>query len=428
MSSIFEGFLSTPEILDAFSERNFLAAMLCFEASLARAQASVGLIPEGAAQSIIGTCKIELFDVAKIVRESGLAGSVAIPLIKSLKETVSIFNQDAAAFVHFGTTSQDVIDTALALVTRDALSLIEADVHKAVTALISLAGRHADTPLLARTLMQPASVTSLGLKCAGWAAPLVRSLQRLRETAGNALAVQVGGAVYTLARMQLGGRDAGPQVTALMAKDLALKAPGLAWHTQRDEWVALGCELGLLTGSLGKIAKDISLMGQFEVAELTEPVEAGRGSSSVMPHKHNPVACMVALAAAQRAPQRVAALLASMPQEHERALGNWQAELAEWPGLLMSVHGSARAMAQALPGLQVDAKRMRVNLDRMRASLAGDVADDWFNPALARHAGQIARAQIAALTEALRALRPKIQKSRETPNLFGLLQAGRAIN
>jgi 3-carboxy-cis,cis-muconate cycloisomerase len=412
MSSIFEGFLSTPDILDAFSERHFLAAMLRFEASLARAQAGVGLIPEAAAQSIIGTCKVELFDVAKIVRESGRAGSIAIPLIKSLKETVGIFNQDAAAFVHFGSTSQDVIDTALALVTRDALSLIEADVQKAVSALIALAKTHADTPLLARTLMQPASVTSFGLKCAGWAAPLVRSLQRLAATAGNALAVQVGGAVGTLAHMQLGGRNVGSQVTAVMAKDLALKAPGMAWHTQRDEWVALGCELGLLTGSLGKMAKDISLMGQFEVGELTEPVEAGRGGSSVMPHKHNPVACMVALAAAKRAPHRVAALLASMPQEHERALGNWQAELAEWPGLLMSVHGSARAMAQALPGLQVDAKRMRANLERLRATVTDEAADEWFNPALVRHAGDMARAQVTLLTEALHALSPKVQKSR----------------
>jgi 3-carboxy-cis,cis-muconate cycloisomerase len=412
MSSIFEGFLSTPEILDAFSERNFLAAMLRFEASLARAQASVGLIPDAAAQSIIGTCKVELFDVAKIVRESGRAGSIAIALIKSLKETVGIFNQDAAAFVHLGSTSQDVIDTALALVTRDALKLIEADVQKAITALIALAGTHADTPLLARTLMQPASVTSFGLKCAGWAAPLVRSLQRLQAIAANALAVQVGGAVGTLAHMQWGGGNVGSQVAALMAKELALKAPGSAWHTQRDEWVALGCELGLLTGSLGKIAKDISLMGQLEVGELTEPVEAGRGGSSVMPHKHNPVACMVALAAAQRAPQRVAALLASMPQEHERALGNGQAELAEWPGLLMSVHGSARAMAQALPGLQVEAKRMRANLDRQRATLTDDLADDRFDPALARHAGQMARAQVTSLTESLRVLRPKTQKSR----------------
>lgn len=393
MSSIFEDSLSTSEILEAFSERNFLAAMLRFEASLARAQASVGLIPEAAAQSIIGTCKVELFDVAKIVRESGRAGSIAVPFVKSLQETVGLFNKEAAGFVHFGSSSQDVIDTAMALVTRNALSLIEADVGKAVTALLALAERHADHPVLARTLMQPASVTSFGLKCAGWAAPLLRSMQRLQVTSGNALSLQLGGAVGTLAQM----KGKGQQVTALMAAELKLKAPLLSWHTQRDEWVALGCELGLLVGSLGKIAKDISLMGQYEVGEVAEPSEPGRGGLSAMPHKRKPVACMVALAAAQRAPQHVAALLAAMPQEYERALGNWQAELAEWPGLLMSVHGAARAMAQALPGLQVDTQRMRANLDALRAVLPPGPAEEWFSPGLARHAAELTRVQIDAM-------------------------------
>jgi 3-carboxy-cis,cis-muconate cycloisomerase len=405
MSNIFEDFLSTPDMLEAFSERNFLQAMLRFEASLARAQASTGLIPEAAAQSIIGTCQVERFDVAKIVRDSGPVGSIAIPLVKSLRETVGLFNAQAASFVHFGSTSQDVIDSALALVTRDALRLIEADVNKAVAALLTLAQRHAADPLLARTLMQPASVTSFGLKCAGWAAPLLRSLQRLQASSGNALSLQLGGAVGTLAQMQ----GKGPQVLALMAADLGLKAPLFNWHTQRDEWLALGCELGLLVGSLGKIAKDISLMSQFEVGEVAEPTAPGRGGSSAMPHKRNPVACMVALAASARVPQRIAVLLAAMPQEHERALGNWQAELAEWPGLLMSAHGSARAMAQALAGLQVDTGRMRANLDALRAQLPAQAADEWFNPALAQQAAEQTHAQLkalAALTRQLAKLKP----------------------
>ncbi len=391
--SIFEGFLSTPDILEAFSESHFLAAMLRFEASLARAQATTGLIPESAAQSIIGTCKVELFDVSKIVRESGRAGTLAIPLMKSLKETVGLFNPDAVRFVHFGSTSQDVIDTALALVTRDALALVQADVQIAIDALLALAERHAADPILARTLLQPASVTSFGLKCAGWVAPLIRSQQRLQIAAANALCVQLGGAVGTLAQM----KAQGPEVIALMAADLQLNAPMATWHTQRDEWVALGCELGLLVGSLGKIARDISLMGQFEVNEVAEPVEPGRGGSSAMPHKRNPVACMVSLVAAQRAPQRVAALLAAMPQEHERALSHWQTELAEWPGLLMSAHGSARAMAQVLSGLQVDTGRMLSNLKALRVVLPTEAADEWFNPALALHAADVTRTQLTAL-------------------------------
>ncbi len=164
MSSIFEGFLSTPEVLQAFGDRSFVDAMLRFEASLARAQAAVGLIPESAAQSIIGTCKVDLFDVAKIVRESPRSGSLAIPLVESLKETVGLFNPAAVAHVRRGCTSRDAIDTAMALVTRDALALVVADVDKAVQALLALAQTHAVTPILARTLTQPASVTSFGLK------------------------------------------------------------------------------------------------------------------------------------------------------------------------------------------------------------------------------------------------------------------------
>ncbi len=397
MMSIFEGFLSTSEAQEAFGDRRFVEAMLRFEAALARAQASVGLIPEGSASSIIGTCKVELFDVPKIVRESARAGSAAIPLIRTLKDTVGLFNAEAVAHVHFGSTSQDVIDTAMALMTREALQLIERDLGQSIQALLALAERHAATPMLARTLMQPASVTSLGLKCTGWAAPLVRSRQRLRERARQALQLQLGGSVGTLAEM----RGRGPEVAALMARELGLAVPDAAWHTQRDEWVALGCELGILTGSLGKIAKDIALLGQHEVGEVMEPQEPGRGGSSSMPHKRNPVAAMVALAAAQRAPQRVAALLAAMPQEHERALGLWQAELAEWPQLLMSAHGSARALARALPGLRVDAARMRANLDGVRAGVGPETAQTWFAPELAEQAAQQARARAQSLRQAL---------------------------
>ena len=391
--SIFEGFLSTSETLGAFSDRAFVDAMLRFEAALARAQAAEGLIPESAAHSIVGSCKVELFDVAKIVRESGRAGSVAIPLVKALREAVGLFNAEAAPFVHFGSTSQDVIDSAMALVTCEAVALIETDLAKAADALLRLAAKHAETPMLARTLMQPASVTSFGFKCAGWAAPLVRSRVRLRDAARHALQLQLGGAVGTLAQM----KGQGAAVRQRMARELDLGDPGATWHTQRDEWVALGCELGLITGSLGKIAVDIALLGQYEVGEVAEPSEPGRGGSSAMPHKRNPVASMVAIAAAHRAPQRVAALLGAMPQQHERALGAWQAELAEWPQLLMSAHGSVRAMAGALPGLQVDATRMRANIERLRAELPRDAADEWFDPALALNAGQVALAEVKAL-------------------------------
>ncbi|MEH3085159.1 MAG: lyase family protein [Xylophilus ampelinus] len=397
--TFFEGFLSTPEALDATSDRSFVDAMLRFEAALARAQARAGLIPEAAAQSIAGTCKVELFDVARIVRDSGRAGSAAIPLVKALKETVGLFNPEAVAATHLGSTSQDVIDTASALVTRPVLALVVADARRVLDALLDLAERHADDPMLARTLGQPGSVTSFGWKCAQWAAPIARGLERLRTASAAALAVQLGGAVGTQA--QLGGK--GAEIVALMAEDLGLAAPAAPWHTQRDVWVALGCEIGILVGSLGKIATDLALLGQYEVREVAEPSEPGRGGSSAMPHKRNPVGAMVALAAAKRAPQRVAGLLAAMTQEHERALGAWQAELAEWPQLLLSAHGAARALASAVPGLQVDTARMRANLDVLRAELPASAAEEWFDPALARQASDLARAQVARLRAALAA-------------------------
>jgi 3-carboxy-cis,cis-muconate cycloisomerase len=390
MSSVFESFLSTAEMQQAWGEREFVSAMLRFEAALARAQAQVGLMPQACAQSIIGTCKVELFDVARIVRDSARAGSLAIPLVKSLKETVGLFNPQAVEHVHLGSTSQDVIDTAVALIAQPALALIDADLQLAIDALLALAERHADDPVLARTLMQPASVTSFGFKCMGWAAPLLRSRQRLQAAGEQGLCLQLGGAVGTMA--QMGGH--GPEVARLMAAELGLRCPEVAWHTQRDLWVVLGCELAVLVGSLGKVAKDVSLMGQFEVGEVAEPTEAGRGGSSAMPHKRNPVACMVSLAAATRAPQRAAALLASMVQEHERALGSWQAELAESAGLMMGAHAAVRAMAQTLAGLQVDVPRMRANIEQVRRALPPQAAQEWFDPGLARFAAQSVRAQL----------------------------------
>ena len=402
MNQVFEHLLSTPEMLDVLNAQDFVAAMLQFEAALSTAQADVGLIPASAAQTIRSCCRVEAFDVPQLLADSSQAGSVAIPLIKALKDAVGRMDPAAVPFTHFASTSQDVMDTAMALVTQRAMGLIERDTQHAVAALHALAERHAADPVLARTLMQPASVTSFGLKCIGWAAPLVRSLQRLQGPQGagaRALSVQIGGAVGTNAAM----KALGPNVVKQVAAELGLRAAPAVWHTQRDEWVALGCELGLLVGSVGKMAKDLSLMGQFEVAEVAEPTEPGRGGSSAMPHKHNPVACMVALAASVRVPQRVAALLAAMPQEHERALGLWQAELAEWPGLLMAVHGAVHAMAHMLPGLQVNGLRMRANIEAVRAAVPPDVADAWFNPALAEHAAQQTHTQLAHQHAALAA-------------------------
>lgn len=385
MNSIFEDRLFSPETESAFGESKVIDAMLRFEAALAQAQASAGLIPQAAAQSIVGTCKVDLFDVPRMVRESVGAGSIAIPFIKSLRETVGLFNREAAAFVHFGCSNQDVMDSAMALVTRDMLGLIEADIDRAVADLLALATRHASDPVLERSLLQTRGITSFGLSCALWAGPLVRSRQRLQTHAVSALSVQWSGATDVRAQGK------GDEVLALMASALALSAPTPASLTQRDQWLALGCELGLLVGSLGKIAFDIALMAQQEVGELWAPVD---DSQSTL--------CQVVLAAARRAPQRVAALLATMSQEGTHPSGDWQAALAEWPDLLLSAQASANAIARTVSGLQVNARRMRSNLEALYSALPIEAGKAHFSPELMLQAAALTQMQVESLSAPVR--------------------------
>lgn len=366
--NIFDGFLTTPEMSAVFDDGAVVQAMFRFEESLARAQAAEGLIPDSAARAIAGVCKAQLYDIPALVHASRRAGSLAIPLVKELTAAVALYDQEASSWVHWGSTSQDVIDTAMVLVTREALGLLDAGLEQLTETLLQLAERHAGTPVLARTLMQPAQVTSFGFKAAQWAAPLVRARARLKAAATRALQLQLGGAVGT--RSVLGAK--GAAVAGHMAAELGLACPTAAWHTQRDEWVRLGLEVAVLTGSLGKIATDLALMAQGEIGELAEPSGAGRGGSSAMPHKRNPVAAMTALAASARTPHAAAALLGAMGQQHERGLGNWQAELAEWPGLFLSAHGALAALAEAAEGLQVDEQRMRANIDALGGLVSGE--------------------------------------------------------
>ncbi len=370
MGTPFNAVLTTAEMSAVFNDNAIAHAMLRFEEALAHAQAAEGMIPLEAANAIASCCRAELYDFSAIIVESRTAGSLAIPLIKALTRMVRENNEPAAGFVHWGSTSQDVIDTALVLATRDALVLIERDLDKLIASLLELAERHAATPVLARTLLQPAQVISFGLKITSWAAPLVRSRAQLGQLAARALTLQLGGAVGTLSTME----EHGEKIAQRVARTLELGVPPAPWHTQRDEWIRLGLEVAVLVGSLGKIAIDVALMCQAEVGELAEPTYNGRGGSSAMPHKKNPVSVMIALAAAQRTPHRAAAILTAMAQQHERGLGNWQAECAEWPELFSSAHGALSALAHAMPGLQINAARMRANIDAQSGLVFSEAA------------------------------------------------------
>jgi 3-carboxy-cis,cis-muconate cycloisomerase len=389
--SLFDTLLSTPEMIAAFDDAAFIQAMLDFEAALAAAQADEGLLPRAAAHAIAAACQADRFDIPALVAAGRRSGTLAVPLVKELTRLVAQADAGAATLVHWGSTSQDVQDSAMVLVTRTALRLLDGELAALCAHLLALGEAHVATPVLARTLLQPAQVTGFGFKVAGWLAPLVRARARLRDAAADALQLQLGGAVGTLAVMG----ERGPAVAQRMARALHLRAPCAAWHTQRDEWVRLGLDVALLTGSLGKIGADLALMAQGEVGELAEPSGGGRGGSSAMPHKRNPVSALITLAAATRAPQHAATLLAAMGQQHERGLGNWQAELAEWPTLFLSAHGALRALNDACAGLAVDTNRMRANIEALQGLVAAEALSIWLAGAIGRPA---AHAAVEAMT------------------------------
>ena len=365
-------------MLDVFSDRALVAAMLAFEAALADAEAAEGIVPKDAAAAIVAATRADI-DVDALVAAARSAGSIAIPLVKTLTAAVAARDPAAAAYVHWGGTSQDVIDTAMVVVTGRALDLVARDLDRLVDALVALARSHRATPVLARTLLQPAQVVSFGFKVVAWVAPLVRARDRIARARDAALKLQLGGAVGTLGALG----DKGDAVARRVAERLGIRAAD-PWHVQRDDWVALGCEVAILCGSLAKIGTDVALLAQGEVGEVAEPAGEGRGGSSAMPQKRNPVAPLAAIAAGVRAPQHAAALLASMRQAHERGLGDWQAELAEWPTLFLSASGALVALADAIAGLEVDAARMRANVARQRGTVFAEAAAALIAPALGK--------------------------------------------
>ena len=356
------------EMLHVFSDVQAVQRMLDFEAALARAEAAHGVIPEAAVAAIVACCNADRLDLPALSHAAAAAGNLAIPLVKQLTAAVLRQDEEAGKYVHWGATSQDAIDTGLVLQLRDALDLLDADLSSLADALAALAREHRDTIMIGRTWMQHALPTSLGLKLAGCLDAVLRHRQRLQELRGRALALQFGGAAGTLASLG----DQGLAVAATLAQQLGLALPDLPWHTQRDRIAEAATVMGLITGTLGKLARDLSLMMQTDVAELAEPSAPGRGGSSTMPHKRNPVGCAVALSAAVRAPGLVSTMLSGMVQEHERALGGWQAEWDTLPDIALLTSGALRQMRDVAAGLVVDAQRMRSNVDTTHGLIMGE--------------------------------------------------------
>ena len=346
------------ELATHFSSVARLQAMLHVEAALAEAEASLGVIPRSAAEAIRRAARAELYDAVVIESEARQAGNLAIPLVRHLTARVASADAVSARYVHWGATSQDIIDTALVLQLRESVPVIIGDLARAADAAAGHARRHATTPMAGRTWLQQATPITFGLKAAGWLDALDRVTPALRSALDAALVLQLGGASGTLAALG----DQGPAVASAMGAELALAVAPIPWHAHRDRLAALACALGVATGTVGKIARDLALLAQTEVAEAHEPAGETGGSSS-MPHKTNPVRAAIAIAAAVRAPGLVATMLSAMPQEHERGLGGWQAEWDTLPELVTIAGDAARAVAGALDTLVVDPVRMRTNLD-----------------------------------------------------------------
>lgn len=360
----------TGPLADLFSDDSILQAVLRFEAALARAEAACNVIPQSAAKAIADVAQAPNFNAQTIAREARLSATPAIPLVKALRKFVHSRNPEAASFVHWGATSQDLCDTTMVLLLKKAQSIMEADLLRIETSLRRLSDEHAHTVMLGRTLLQAAGPITFGLKAAAWLAAIHRGRTQMNAAFNQALVLQFGGATGTLAAL---GNE-GLKVSQKLAEELGLACPEAGWHTHRDRLATLLCACGVLTGSLGKMARDLALLMQTEVGEVAEGAKSGRGGSSTMPHKRNPVGCVEALASVSRVPALVSSFLSGMVQEHERGVGNWQ---AEWPitaDVIQATGAAAAAMAEVTEGLTIDAARMRANIDATQGAVFAERA------------------------------------------------------
>ncbi len=379
-SGLFAGVLARGPVPALAADAAWIRAMLAAEVALAAAEAEVGIAPAEVAQAIAAAAAdASAFDTAVIGRDAVGAGNPVVPLVRALTARVrQAAGDEAAGWVHYGATSQDVLDTATALVMRDALGAIEQDLRSAADVAAALADDHRGTLMAGRTLLQQALPTTFGLKAAGWLLALDDAAEAVRTGAAS-LPAQLGGAAGTLASLEANGLD----VVGVYARLLELAEPVLPWHTNRVPLVTAVLPVGVAAGVVGKVALDIALLAQTEVGEVAE-VAPGRGGSSTLPHKRNPVAAIAARAAAAQAPGLVATLLAAMAQEHERAAGAWHAEWRPLRELLVIGGAAASWLGESLRTLVIDADAMRANLERTGGLLLAERLSTALQPTLGR--------------------------------------------
>ena len=356
---LYQNFFYSPQVDALFTDEATIDFMLQFESALAQAQAKVGMIPQNIADTISKNCLIENIDIQLLISQVALGGNTCIPLVKHLTEVVNKKNIEASGYVHFGATSQDVIDTATMLQTKKAVIIIQNDLQTVIQQLQILSQKHQKTPMIGRSFMQQARPITFGYKVDTWLDGLYRSKERLERILQDNFVVQLGGAVGN--KSAFGANE--DNISTELATILQLNNSKLSWHTQRDRIVEIATVLGILSGSISKIAKDISLMMQTEIAEIFESSEEGKGGSSTMPHKRNPVSCIAILANAQRIPNLVATMLSCMTQDHERATGQWHAEWETFSQIIQLTGGTLHQAVKLTNGLEVNALIMLKNLE-----------------------------------------------------------------
>ncbi len=376
-SAVLRGNFTTEAMRRVFSDEQRLQHYLDVEAALARVQARLGIIPQAAADEIQRHCSVHQLDLEKVRQETEAVGYPVLPVVKQL---VARCVDDLGEYCHWGATTQDITDTATVLQMRDGLRIVEDELIAIAAALRELARRYRDTPMAGRSNLQQATPVTFGYKMAVLLSSVERHLDRLAELRPRALVGELGGATGTLASL---GRS-GLAVQAALVQELGLGQPTIAWHTARDSIAEVGCFLGLVTGTLGKLATDVKLLMQTEVEEAFEPYAHGRGASSTMPQKRNPVSSAYIHACAGIARQQVAALLDAMVADHERSTGPWQIEWVVLPELFLVSAGALHQARSMLEGLDVRPDRMRANLDLTQGLLGTEAVMMALGPRLGR--------------------------------------------
>lgn len=354
--SLYSNLFYSNEVSEIFSDKNTIAYLLSVEAALAKAQANQNLFDISHATTIGNCCKIENIDIEKLKKEIKLGGNAAIPLVQQLTKAVKLVDFEASKFVHFGATSQDIIDTATVLQIKTFLVFLNSKLEVLIDELLKLANQHKTSILIGRTLFQQAKPITFGLKVCGWAEALIRSKSRLYEMEDRLFVIQLGGAVGS------GNSKITKEIKENFAKILGLKNSN-SWAANRDNFTELASNLGIISGSIAKLATDLALMMQTEVGEIFEGAAEGKGGSSTMPHKRNPVTIAAILANCSRIPHLTGNMIAQMPHEHERSAGLWHAEWEILTEIMQNAGGTIDKTVELIQNLEVNTDKMLSNLE-----------------------------------------------------------------